>query len=229
VLVVGFGNSGGEIALDAAGHGAKVTLAVRGPVQVVPREILGIPITTIAALQGWLPARWADALNAPVLRAAVGNLSGLGLQGTGAGPIRRLLEHRRVPVIDVGTIALIRDGSIQVRAGIDRFVERGVVFLDGSRGDFDTVVLATGYRPALEGMLDSAPGALDKDGMPRVSGGPCLPGLYFCGFHMAAGGMLREIGREARRIAAHIASGRACGPVPGRGRRARARPVEPTS
>ncbi|HYL72520.1 MAG TPA: NAD(P)/FAD-dependent oxidoreductase, partial [Candidatus Dormibacteraeota bacterium] len=35
VLVVGLGNSGGEIAIDLCEHGAHVSLAVRGPVNVV--------------------------------------------------------------------------------------------------------------------------------------------------------------------------------------------------
>jgi len=33
-----------------------------------------------------------------------------------------------------------------------------------------------------------------------------LPGLYFCGFHVAATGMLREIAIEAKRIARSVAS-----------------------
>lgn len=44
VLVVGFGNSGGEIAIDLWEHGAQASLAVRGPVNVIPRELFGIPI-----------------------------------------------------------------------------------------------------------------------------------------------------------------------------------------
>ena len=36
VLVVGFGNSGGEIALDLAQANVDVTLAVRGPIQILP-------------------------------------------------------------------------------------------------------------------------------------------------------------------------------------------------
>src|SRR6185437_11642438 len=39
VLVVGFGNSGGEIALDLAEAGIDVALAVRSPVQIIPRDL----------------------------------------------------------------------------------------------------------------------------------------------------------------------------------------------
>jgi cation diffusion facilitator CzcD-associated flavoprotein CzcO len=44
VLVIGFGNSGGEIALDLANAGVDVALAVRSPVQILLRELLGFPI-----------------------------------------------------------------------------------------------------------------------------------------------------------------------------------------
>ena len=68
MLVVGFGNSGGEIALDLAEAGVDVTLAVRGPVQILPRELLGLPILTWAIAQARLPARVADFINAPAIR-----------------------------------------------------------------------------------------------------------------------------------------------------------------
>ncbi len=35
-------------------------------------------------------------------------------------------------------------------------------------------------------------------------GAEILPGLFFCGFHMSPTGMLREIAREARRVAGTI-------------------------
>src|SRR5262249_11689456 len=44
VLVVGFGNSGGEIAIDLAEHGANPSLSVRGAVNIVPRAFLGLPV-----------------------------------------------------------------------------------------------------------------------------------------------------------------------------------------
>ena len=38
--------------------------------------------------------------------------------------------------------------------------------------------------------------------MPRVTGKPAAPGLYFCGQITVPTGQLREIGIEAQRIAA---------------------------
>src|SRR5271166_7145329 len=73
VLVVGFGNSGGEIALDLAEAQVDVTLSVRGPVRIVPRDLLGLPILTWAIAQERLPARVVDFINAPAIRLAVGS------------------------------------------------------------------------------------------------------------------------------------------------------------
>ena len=44
VLVVGVGNSAGEISAELADAGAQVTVAIRSGARVVPREMFGIPI-----------------------------------------------------------------------------------------------------------------------------------------------------------------------------------------
>jgi cation diffusion facilitator CzcD-associated flavoprotein CzcO len=202
VLVVGFGNSGGEIALDLADAGVAVALAVRGPVQVLPRDLLGFPILSWAILYRRLPARLVDFINAPILRLAVGNIESLGLRRAAKGPRQMVEEDGRVPLIDIGTLAKIRDGSIKIRGAIDRFVIGGVVFSDDTSDKFDAVILATGFRPDLRRLLPDVEGVFDHYGMPRVTGRPTgAPGLYFCGQITSPTGQLREIAIEALRIA----------------------------
>ncbi|HET8678591.1 MAG TPA: NAD(P)/FAD-dependent oxidoreductase [bacterium] len=204
VLVVGFGNSGGEIAIDLWEHGARATLAVRSPVNILPRDLLGIPILAIAIPLNRLPPRLADILTVPILRLVFGNLSGLGLRRSRYGPFAQIRRKARIPLIDVGTVGLIRRGHVQVRPGIERFTRDGVVFAGGQETRFDAVVMATGYRPALS-FLDEASAVTDAHGNPFASGREVLPGLYFCGFHVSPTGMLREIAMEAKRIAREIA------------------------
>jgi NADPH-dependent glutamate synthase beta subunit-like oxidoreductase len=202
VLVVGFGNSGGEIALDLAEAGVDVALAVRGPVQILPRDLLGLPILTWAILYQYLPARAADLINAPILRLAIGSFDRLGLRRAAKGPRQMVEEDGRVPLIDVGTLARIRDGSIKIRGGIDRLTADGVAFADGSVGKFDAIVLATGFRPDLRPLIPDVADVFDAHGMPRVTGRTTsAPGLYFCGQIVSPTGQLREIGLEAQRIA----------------------------
>jgi thioredoxin reductase len=101
----------------------------------------------------------------------------------------------------------IKNGRIIEHGSIARFTESGVVFEDGTGLDVDAVVLATGYRPALEEFLPEWSSVCDADGRPRVSGGvTALPGLFFCGQFVSPSGMLREAGAESRRIAAAVAA-----------------------
>ena len=205
VLVVGLGNSGGEIAIDLFEHGARPTLAVRGPVNVIPRELLGIPILTWSIALGTLPLAVADALSAPLLRAAMGNLESLGLRRPPFGPGAQVVRRARIPLIDVGTLELVRRGAVAIRGGITRFTPGGVIFDDGREGSYDAVVLATGFRPSVAEFLEGADRVLGPEGRPLASGREAArPGLYFCGFFVSPTGMLREIAREARRIARHI-------------------------
>jgi cation diffusion facilitator CzcD-associated flavoprotein CzcO len=202
VLVVGFGNSGGEIALDLANAGVDVTLAVRSAVQILPRDLLGFPILAWAILYRRLTARLVDRINAPILRLAVGRFETLGLSRAAKGPRQMVEEDGRVPLIDVGTLDKIRDGSIRIRGGIDRLVPDGVAFFDGTIEKFDAIVLATGFRPDLRRLIPDVEDVLDKRGMPLVTGGATsAAGLYFCGQITSSTGQLREIGFEARRIA----------------------------
>ena len=206
VLVVGFGNSGGEIAIDLWEHGALPSLAVRSAVNVIPRQLLGIPILAIAIVEGKLPARLADALNAAILRVAIGDLAKYGLRKLPRGPLTQIQRDARIPLIDVGTLRLIEQGHVAVCPGIERFASDGVVFTDRRQEHYDAVVLATGYRPRVSAFLQGASAAHDENGTPVVSGRQAaIPGLYFCGYYVSPTGMLREIALEARRIAAAIA------------------------
>jgi cation diffusion facilitator CzcD-associated flavoprotein CzcO len=202
VLVVGFGNSGGEIALDLAEARVEVAVSVRGPVQIIPRDLLGLPILSWVILYRHLPARLVDAINAPVLRLAVGNFEKLGLRRAGMGPRRMVEETGRIPLIDIGTLAAIRNGAIVIREGIDRFAGDAVRFGNGVTETFDAIILATGFRPDLRRLVPDNDALFDSRGMPRVTGRPAGPGLYFCGQITVPTGQLREIGIEAQRIAA---------------------------
>ena len=202
VLVVGFGNSGAEIALDLCEAGAEPTLSVRSPVCVLPRDLFGLPILGFAVAQRFLPARIADAINAPIIRLAVGPLEPLGLEVAAKGPIRMIKEDGRVPVLDIGALAKIRDGRIAVRGGVARFGPHSVTFDDGVCEPFDAAILATGFKPDLRALLPDAAGALDADGRPLVSDRPTAePGLFFVGAIASPTGQLRQIAIGAARVA----------------------------
>ncbi len=209
VLVIGFGNSGGDIALDLADAGRDVEVVVRGPVNLLPKEMFGVPITSFELLTRLLPYTWADAITAPLLRVMTGRPEAYGMVKAEKGPAAQVIEDGRVPLIDVGTLAAIRDGRIRVRPAIDRFEGGTAIFADGKRSDVDAVVLATGYAVDLRPLLPSHPEVLDKTGAPTVSGARTkLPGLYFCSYAVSANGQLRRMSQEALAITADAVRGR---------------------
>ncbi|MCA9638091.1 MAG: NAD(P)/FAD-dependent oxidoreductase [Myxococcales bacterium] len=208
-LVVGAGNTGAEIALDLWEHGASsVELCIRGPVHVVPRDLLGLPaqITSLRIMQH-LPPKLADKITLSLLRFVVGDLSRWGIRRPKLGPVSQVLREKQIPLIDVGTVALIRQGKIVVIPGIERFDAEGVHTVDGAAHPVDVVILATGYRAGIAAFLEESEGLLDERGYPTVFGAEAAPGLFFVGFRNPLTGQIHDIAREAERVAAAIAGG----------------------
>lgn len=206
VLVIGFGNTGAEIALDLSEHDISTSLSVRGPVNVVPRDFLGNPTQKTAFALARLPTWLGDWIGAQVQRLAFGNLRPYGLVPSGVPPARQLRETGKTPVIDIGTIEKIKTGKIRVKPGIERFTETGARFEDGTEAPFDTVILATGYRARLEDFLPFTDGLFDRYGIPKeVVGKEKYKGLYFLGFdNYKPGGGLGVIYQDSEVVARAI-------------------------
>ncbi|WP_428261743.1 flavin-containing monooxygenase [Haliangium sp.] len=185
VVVVGFGKSALDIAVDAKNHGADVTLVFRDAHWPVPVKVLGLidvrKIFMTRAAGAFLPlyqrpGPWEARLHqrAPWL------VSGFwrGVEGllrlqyrigrAGALPSTRfendLFTGGILPTDD--TYPLLRSGQVQPRRGqIERFTDTGVQLDDGDRIDTDVVVFATGWQR--DDSLLPAPvrAQLDDDGL----------------------------------------------------------------
>lgn len=205
-LVVGFGNSAGEIAVDLCEQGAAgVFMSVRSPVNVVPRDYLGIPILTIGQVMDYIPPKVADLMAVPMIKMSIGDLTKYGLQKLPYGPNVQIRQDGKIPILDIGTVKHIKDGSIKIMPAIEKIQERTVYFSDGREQEFDAIILGTGYKPELNKIIQGVDQTLNDEGSPLQSGVEAAPGLYYCGFYVSPTGMLREIGIEAEKIAADIA------------------------
>ena len=205
VLLVGFGNSACEQAICLHEHGAYPSLSVRSAVNVIPRDIFGFPILEIGKLTSKLPPSLADKINAPLIRMLVGDITKLGLKKSTYGPMEQIQKQKRIPLLDIGTIKLIREGFIKVYGDILWMEGNTVYFEKYQQQQFDAIILATGYHHKLDRFLNVCSNRIDDLNNPinrqNYFG---KDGLYFCGFYVSPNGMLREIGIEANIIANDI-------------------------
>lgn len=203
VMVVGFGNSGSEIAIDLWEYGAKPIMSVRSPVNILPKEVMGIPTLAMGIVQQHLPTKVADNMTRMTAKTMIGDLSEYGLQQLDRGVMEDIKANNRVPMLDIGTVDLIKQKKVLVYPDIKNFTKDSVVFVDGREVKLDGVVLATGFKPQISKFLDS--NTVLKDGFPTTSGKKSgEKGLYFIGFYISPAGMFREMANEAKRIAKWI-------------------------
>jgi indole-3-pyruvate monooxygenase len=204
-LVVGCGNSGAEIALDLAEHGVDVAMVVRGPVHVVPRDVFRRPTQHINVLLSYLPLGLRDTIAMGTMGLVVGDLSRWGIVRPAMGPNRMIEESGRIPILDVGTIAMIKRGKIRVLPAVQEIRPDGVRFAGGAQHPFEAIIFATGYSPGLDKVIKGFETIADARGRPSRFGAETgISGLYFIGFKNPPTGALREIALEAPRVARSI-------------------------
>lgn len=202
VLVIGMGNTGAELALDLVENGVETYLSVRSAVSIVPRDRNGQPIQVVSKKLAKLPFNIGEWLGNVIRRRHYGDLTAYGLEQLTEPPVRILRKTGQSPVIDIGTIDAIKAGKIKVLKGIDHFYENGVVFKDRQKIDFDSIILATGYRAKVESFLERGEETLDKYGLPRppVAEG-YHQGIFFNGFdNYKLGGALGTIFTDSKTI-----------------------------
>jgi hypothetical protein len=204
-LVVGFGNSACEIAIDLFEQGADVAMSVRSAVNVIPRDVLGIPVLKLSLLMNRLPPRLADAISAPLVNLIIGDIRKLGLKKLPYGPLEEIRNEGKIPLLNIGTIQHIRNGNIKIYGEIARISNDTVLFEDDRQAKFDAIVAGIGYEPDTAKILnvdqsrfDDLRQCVDKQ---KYFG---KDGLYFCGFWLSPTGQFREIALDAKKIAKDI-------------------------
>ncbi len=204
VLVVGFGNTGAEIALDLLEQGALPSLSVRSPVNVVPRDFLGTSTQESAMFLSKLPTAISDPIGWFFQRLSIGDLTAHGLRKPPESPAWQQRTLGKTPVMDIGTVAAIKRGAISVNPGILQYSPGQVHFVDGRSESFDAVILATGYAAAVEEFLDDTGSLLNNLGVPSGLWFDHKPGLYFLGFDAYSNGLLWSIREDSGKILNHM-------------------------
>ncbi len=138
VLIVGAGNSGCDIAIDAIHHGKMCDISVRRGYYFVPKYIFGKPADTVGGaikLPMWLKRR----IDGIILRWFVGDPQKYGF------PKPEYALYESHPVVNSLILFHAGHGDIRVRADIEGLDGKTVHFQDGTKTDYDMILAATGY------------------------------------------------------------------------------------
>jgi hypothetical protein len=145
VLVVGGGNSGCDIAVDAAGQAAATFHSMRRGYHFMPKFIQGQPT------QEWLMAT-ANRFPSPAafwshVRETF-KLAGFDGADYGLPPPDHEIDQAH-PIMNSRILYHVGHGDVTPKPDVDRFEDRTVWFTDGSHVEVDLVIYATGYRIAV--------------------------------------------------------------------------------
>ena len=208
VLVVGMGNTGAELALDLSENNIDTTLAVRSPITIVPRDVNGRPVQLTAKKLAKIPFGIGDWLGTQIRKVIIGDLTKYGVPLSKKHPVVQLRETGKTPVIDLGTVKHIKEGKIKIIQKINEFYSDGVVLENGEKREFDSIILATGYRAKIEDFIENVEGLLDEYQVPKQPiGEGSQKGLYFVGFdNYKLGGILGTIFTDSETVVNHISS-----------------------
>lgn len=198
VLVVGTGNSGCDLAVDAAQHRFEVDIVVRKGVFFQPKTYFGRPRQMLEWMNQF-SAEEQDFIARLLAKVSLGdNTEYPGLPA----PAERTLAEGYAVVNDL-LLYWIHHGRISVRSAIERFDGRTVTFDDGTQRDYDTILYATGFNPSLPFLDDRL---VAKNGtMPVKHAAGIIPAgldnLYYIGLTAPRGPQIPIYGMQAALVA----------------------------
>jgi cation diffusion facilitator CzcD-associated flavoprotein CzcO len=199
VLVVGGGNSGCDIACDAAQNARRAWISVRRGYHFLPKHLFGKPTDAFFRSGPELPTWLAQPLLGLLLRILVGDLTRLGLPR----PDHKVLESH--PIVNSQLLHHLAHGDVQAKPDVAELRGRRVLFKDGSEEEIDVIIWATGYELAFPFVEDSIIGreTPGRDLLANVVHRRA-PGLYVVGLFETDGGAYPVISKQAELVARTI-------------------------
>ncbi|MDQ0823778.1 dimethylaniline monooxygenase (N-oxide forming) [Arthrobacter sp. V1I7] len=199
VLVIGTGNSGLDIAADVCTVTKSTTISARSPVLIMPRMVLGVPLSRVLAKveRPWVPWLLRRRIRELVTRLVHGSMEQWGFSTP---------KIRTHPASHPTIISQIAWNRIDVRPGVTAVQGHEVRFADGSSASYDAIIAATGYEVDLPFLTDElSPVVGHRIDLYRRMVHPHWKGLYFVGlFDVSGGANIRMMDIQCRWLAALV-------------------------
>jgi cation diffusion facilitator CzcD-associated flavoprotein CzcO len=201
VVVVGAGNSGCDIVVDATSVARSIHHSMRRGTYFVPKFMLGRPTDGIVNFCEKLPLPRGIRNRLYTLwhKLMVGSNTRYGLPD----PEHRIMDTH--PTMNTILPQLVAHGRIDVKPDIAEFAGHTVRFTDGSEVEADLVVFATGYEISIPFIDNDL--IFDADGRPRLYLNvfhPELDDLFAIGLIQANGSIWRLADDQSKLVASFL-------------------------
>ncbi|MFF3315532.1 NAD(P)-binding domain-containing protein [Streptomyces sp. NPDC003035] len=184
VLVLGFGNSASDIAVETSTVSERTFLSIRTGGYVFPKFMFGKPGDDMISpfITRVMPRETQRWVMAALLRMTIGKVTDFGLPEPG----HKLFNSH--PTVSESLLPRLGHGGITVKPNISHFDGDTVHFTDGSSEVIDTVIYSTGYKVSFPFLDESVIAPTDNDVslFHRVVD-PQHSGLYFVGLFQPLG------------------------------------------
>jgi hypothetical protein len=201
VVVVGSGNSGCDIVVDATSVAREVYLSTRRGTYFVPKFMFGRPMDGIINFceKFPMPRGLRNRLYTHWHRLMVGKNERYGLPE----PEHRIMDTH--PTMNTVLPQLAGHGRIGVKSDITEFADNKVRFSDGSEVEADLVVFATGYEIAIPFLDNSLLFGPDKKPLFYLNVfHPELDDLFAVGLIQANGSIWRLADEQSKLVASYL-------------------------
>ncbi len=201
VLVVGGGNSGCDIACEAAQHAAATFHSTRRGYWYIPKYLFGRPSDRMVdkLLKAGVPLSMRRGIIRTALRLAVGSPQRFGLPK----PDHKLFETH--PIVNTLLLYYVQHGAIAPKPEILRLDGKTVHFTDGTAQEVDLIVYATGYNIVFP-FIDTA--LLNwQDGRPRLAYNvfhPAFDNLFVIGLIQPDSGQFGLVHWQSKAVATYV-------------------------
>ncbi|WP_425614393.1 flavin-containing monooxygenase [Anatilimnocola sp. NA78] len=201
VLVIGGGNSGCDLAVEAAQHGSASFLSLRRGYHFLPKFLFGGPLDAGGELfdRYHVPMWLQQRVTAWLVKIAVGRPERYGLPK----PDHRLFETH--PIVNSQLLYAVGHGHVHVRPAIKHLEGNRVTFADGREEQVDVILCATGYQTTFP-FLDSSL-LMNDNGSPKLflnAFHPQHDKLFVAGLIQPNGAIWPLVDAQSRLMAAFI-------------------------
>ena len=197
VLVVGAGNSGCDLAVDAAQNHFTVDIVMRKGTYFQPKAYFGVPRQEIPWLAEFAPDE-VDLISRLLARVSIGEAKNYPGMPT---PAHRTLAEGAT-VVNTLLPYWVQHGRIGIVPGIERFEGKTVHFTDGTAREYDTILWATGFHASVpfldESLVERGRGVPLRYGAGIVPKG--LEKLYYVGLAAPRGPQIPVYGTQTKRV-----------------------------